>query len=378
MHMADALISPAVGGTMWAASSGLAIYSATRLARQGGADYKAPMMGVLGAFVFSAQMINFTIPMTGSSGHLGGGLLLAILLGPHAAFLTMFSILLVQALFFADGGLLALGCNVFNLGFFPCFVAYPLIYKPLAGGWSTPRRIALGSILAAIISLAMGAMGVVLETKLSGISDLPFGAFAVLMLAIHLAIGLVEGLITAGLISFVLKVRPEVLDAAGGAEISGGEKLKGVALAFLAAAAVTGGVLSWFASTCPDGLEWSMLRVAGKEELEPPEGSAIHAAAAAIQEKTAFMPDYDFSEAAERSNKEPPPGKDSGGTGVAGKTPDALGGRQDATPVAEETERWPSVSAGASLAGLVGGAITLLVAGLIGFLLRLTGRPSTG
>ncbi len=75
-----------------------------------------PLMGVLGAFIFAAQMINFTIPGTGSSGHLGGGMILAILLGPHAAFLVMASVLTVQALFFADGGLLALGCNIWNLG----------------------------------------------------------------------------------------------------------------------------------------------------------------------------------------------------------------------------------------------------------------------
>jgi cobalt/nickel transport system permease protein len=68
------------------------------------------------AFIFTAQMINFTIPGTGSSGHLGGGMILAILLGPYAGFLTMASVLAVQALFFADGGLMALGCNIFNLG----------------------------------------------------------------------------------------------------------------------------------------------------------------------------------------------------------------------------------------------------------------------
>jgi len=117
MHMADALISPAVGGTVWAATAGLTVYSARKL-KQEMDDRKLPLMGVLGAFVFAAQMINFTIPATGSSGHLGGGMILAILLGPYAAFLTMASVLTVQALFFADGGLLALGCNIFNLGFF--------------------------------------------------------------------------------------------------------------------------------------------------------------------------------------------------------------------------------------------------------------------
>ena len=131
MHMADALISPAVGGVMWVATAGLTVYSARKLKEEMD-DRKIPLMGVLGALVFAAQMINFTIPGTGSSGHLGGAMLLAVLLGPYAAFLTMASILTIQALFFADGGLLALGCNIFNMGFFPCFIAFPLIYKRIA------------------------------------------------------------------------------------------------------------------------------------------------------------------------------------------------------------------------------------------------------
>jgi cobalt/nickel transport system permease protein len=105
MHMADALISPAVGGTLWAATAGLIGYS-SRKVQQDIDDRRIPLMGVLGAFIFAAQMINFTIPGTGSSGHLGGGMILAILLGPAAAFLTLASVLTVQALFFADGGLL--------------------------------------------------------------------------------------------------------------------------------------------------------------------------------------------------------------------------------------------------------------------------------
>lgn len=116
MHMADALLSPAVGGTMWAASAGTIAYCSSKVRKELD-DSKIPLMGVLGAFIFAAQMINFSIPVTGSSGHLGGGLILSILLGPYATFLTIASVLMVQALFFADGGLLALGCNIFNLGF---------------------------------------------------------------------------------------------------------------------------------------------------------------------------------------------------------------------------------------------------------------------
>jgi len=124
MHMADALISPAVGGTMWAATAGLTYYSARKL-KQEMDDRQLPLMGVLGAFVFAAQMINFTIPATGSSGHLVGAIILSILLGPYAAFLTLASVVTVQALFFADGGLLALGCNIFNMGFLPVSLRTP-------------------------------------------------------------------------------------------------------------------------------------------------------------------------------------------------------------------------------------------------------------
>src|SRR4030042_511376 len=108
MHMADALISPAVGTTMCVVSAGLIAYSCKKV-KDTADDRKVPLMGVLGAFIFAAQMINFSIPATGSSGHLGGGMILSILLGPYAAFLVMASVLVVQALFFGDGGLLALG-----------------------------------------------------------------------------------------------------------------------------------------------------------------------------------------------------------------------------------------------------------------------------
>lgn len=89
------------------------------------------MMGVMGAFVFAAQTINFTIPGTGSSGHLTGGLMLTALLGPYAGFLTMVGILAIQCLLFADGGLLALGCNIWNMAFYGCFISSMLIFKPI-------------------------------------------------------------------------------------------------------------------------------------------------------------------------------------------------------------------------------------------------------
>ncbi len=286
MHMSDALISPAVGGTLWAATAGLTAVAARRVERSG-QDTRAPLMGVLGAFVFAAQMVNFSIPGTGSSGHLGGGLLLAILLGPHAGFLVMTSVLLVQALFFADGGVLALGCNVFNLGFFTSYVAYPLVWRPLAGRAPGRGRLALASIVAGVVGLQLGAFGVVLETTTSGVSSLPFSTFAGLMQSIHLAIGIVEGLVTAAVVLAVQRARPEVLIR----ERAGGGSLRLVVTGIAIAAVVVGGVLSWFASVRPDGLEWTIARVSGSEALKAP-ATNVHAAMARLQERTAVLPDY--------------------------------------------------------------------------------------
>jgi len=336
--MADALISPAVGATMWVAAAGLIGYSSKKVKEELD-DRKIPLMGVMGAFIFAAQMINFTIPATGSSGHLGGGMILAILLGPHAAFLTMASVLTVQALFFSDGGLLALGCNIFNLGFFPCFVAYPFIYKKITGGDPTEGRILAGALVASIVGLQLGAFCVVLETLFSGISELPFGTFLLLMLPIHLAIGIVEGVVTAAVIVFVRKARPEILDAAARSLPIGEIPIRKVLAGFVAVAIVTGGALSWFASAHPDGLEWAMFRTAGVEELESPE-KGPHASLADIQSKTAFLPDYGF------------------------KTTEGAPESEEAQP------SWPAVDPGTSLAGLVGSALTFTAVLLIGLGLR--------
>ena len=243
MHMADALLSPGTGVLMWVASC--AVMSVAARCVQRADDRLMPLMGMLGAFVFAAQMVNFSIPGTGSSGHLGGGLLLAILLGPHAAFVVVASVLTVQALFFADGGLLALGANMFNLGVLPCYLAYPLVYRPLAGRSPAPRRVAFAALLAAVVALQLGALAVVLQTVASGISSLPASAFLGLMLPIHLAIGVVEGLATATLVGFLRRARPELLDLSASGMAPGRRQLL---LPLSLAAALTGGVLSWFAS----------------------------------------------------------------------------------------------------------------------------------
>lgn len=327
MHMADALLTPAVGGAMLAASAGAIAYCSAKV-RQEMDDRKVPLMGVLGAFLFAAQMINFTIPATGSSGHLGGGLLLAVLLGPHAAFLTIASVLMVQSLFFADGGLLALGCNIFNLGIFPAFVAYPLIYRPIAGKDPSSARIVAAAIAAGIAGLQLGALAVVLETTISGISALPFRTFVSLMQPIHLGIGIVEGVVTAIIVGFVHKARPDIFTQQDQSRAS---IMKSIVPAFLALALVTGGVVSWFASENPDGLEWSIAKVTGTDEIAGPK-NGLHGALSALQEKLAFLPDYNFRKSA--------------GTKSAGS------------------------KLGTSISGIVGAVITLGLALLAGLFLR--------
>lgn len=288
MHMADALVTPAVAGTMYACSAAAAGYSIYKVRKEND-PRKIPLMGVMGAFVFAAQMINFTIPGTGSSGHLCGGMMLSALLGPYAGFLTMIGVLLIQCLFFADGGLLALGCNVWNMAFYGCFLGSLLIWKPMMSAGTNKKRITIASILGCVVTLQLGALSVSLETLVSGITELPFGVFVATMQPIHLAIGLVEGVITAVVLCFVHEARPELLWGAKGKE-EGRFSLKKTLGILAGAAAVIGGVLSLFASAFPDGLEWSMEKVAGTTELATAGG--VYDTFANIQEATSFLPDY--------------------------------------------------------------------------------------
>jgi cobalt/nickel transport system permease protein len=338
MHMADALLSPAVGTSFWAGTLAAIGYSSKKL-KETIDDRMIPLMGVLGAFIFAAQMINFTIPGTGSSGHLGGGLILAILLGPYAAFLVMASVLTVQALFFADGGLLALGANIWNLGIYPCFIAYPMVYKPLAGDGKSHKKILSAALVSAIAGLQMGAFSVVLQTLLSGKTELPFGPFVLLMQPIHLGIGIVEGFVTAGVINYVRSVRPELLESFVNARpLNAGVSLKKVLTGLAVLAVITGGALSWFASTHPDGLEWSVDKVFGKPEL-PGQDHGIEGILKGVQEKTAFLPDYTFKQ-----------------DGTKGET--------------DQSASWPAIESGTSVSGVLGAFLVLGISLVIGFVIR--------
>jgi cobalt/nickel transport system permease protein len=251
---------------------------------------------------------------------------LAGLLGPFPALLSLAAVLVIQALFFADGGLLALGCNIFNMGVIPCLVVYPLIFKPiLKQGFSVPR-IALAALVSVVVGLQLGAFGVVLETLFSGITALPFSTFVVLMQPIHLAIGIVEGIVTALVLEFVYKMQPEILETSErGVPLKETVPVKKVLIVLGALTIVVGGGLSLFASAYPDGLEWAMENTAGTAELEA-EGPVFRGAQA-VQEAASFMPDYNFA-----------------------------GAEEDAPPV------------GTTVAGILGAALTCLLAGGAGFI----------
>lgn len=326
---------------MWAVAAGAIGYGAAQLKRDND-ERRVPLMGVLGAFVFAAQMVNVAIPGTGSSGHLGGGLLLAVLLGPHAALLAVSAVLMVQALLFADGGLLALGCNIVNLGIIPAYLIYPLCYRPLAGRSPTASRRSIAIVVAAVLALQAGAVAVVLQTTLSGISALPFTTFLLLMQPVHLAIGLLEGGITAAVLTLVSTARPELV-VSHPSLVPSGLPFGRLPAVFVVVTVLVGGLGSLAASDNPDGLEWAIQRVVGHTPLpDPPNG--LHRLLGAAQERLALLPDYGFRQA-----------------GVA----------QPPTGVVPSTDRW-----GTSLAGLVGGGITLLALSLGALLLgRRRGNP---
>ena len=313
MHMADALLAPAVAATMYAASA-VTVGTSVKTLKKDEATAKLPTMAVTSALVFAGQMINYTIPGTGSSGHLCGGMMLSALLGPQAGFLSMVVILTIQCLFFADGGLLALGANCWNMAFYGCFVGYYLLWKPIMrskllgkmGAKAAGRiKIILASVLGCVITLQLGAFSVVLETSISGITELPLGAFVGIMQPIHLAIGLIEGLITSAVLVFVYEARPELLmdvDTSDSA-LQSKYSLKTTILILAVVVAIVGGGLSLAASSNPDGLEWSMFGNAeagysanmGLDEESYGISSGAADTLGAVQEKTAFLPDYAFA-----------------------------------------------------------------------------------
>ena len=301
MHMANELLSvPVAFATLAVAAAVVAI--AARRSRRAMADNRLPLMGVMGAFVFAAQMINFTLPgMPGTSGHLGGGVLLAILMGPAAGIVTMAAILIVQCLVFQDGGLLALGCNIINMGVVPCLLGSWLYHTVLgpaarAAAW----RQYLAAWIACIVGVTAGAAMVPIEARVSGVLQVPISQFLGVMIVVHLIIALCEGAVTFAVIAYLRHVKPELmgLGAIDLPVVSNRPGYGVVTVSLLVTALLMAGVVSWFASTLPDGLEWSYLEHRyGTVEQNVRNESPIVGAVDQWQSKWSLMSDYTSREA---------------------------------------------------------------------------------
>jgi cobalt/nickel transport system permease protein len=208
MHIPDGFLSLPVSLVTWALSIAL-IALALKQVQSRYNDRAVPLMGVCAAFIFAAQMINFPIP-GGTSGHLLGGTLAGILLGPWAGALVMTVVFIVQAVLFQDGGLTVLGANIFNMGLIGTFAGYYL-YKGLRSlfGFNNWRSMAIATAVTGWVSVVMGSLLCALQLVLSG--TVPLKIALTSMLAWHIMIGIGEGLITLIAVSYVWRTRPDLL-----------------------------------------------------------------------------------------------------------------------------------------------------------------------
>lgn len=291
MHMANELLSRSVALAFIGLTAVIILLAGT-LARTRHGGPRVPLMGVLGAFVFAAQMINFPI-LPGTSGHLGGGALLAIVLGPHAATVVMASILIVQCLIFQDGGLLALGTNIFNLGVIPCYVGYTL-FRAIAGRTPTAPRLYLAIFFATLLGMLAGAAMVPVQTLLSGVLAVPFGYFLLVMLALHVIIAFVEALITFVVVLYILRIRPDAIaiDLSHLRDARPRAGAGAMTASLLVAALLLGGIGSLFASESPDALEALTSTEATSRPMVQPSGDEMLQRADEVHERVAPMSDY--------------------------------------------------------------------------------------
>ena len=207
MHIPDGFLNTATSVATWAVSAGGVSYAVRRV-KQELDERQVPLMGVTAAFIFAAQMMNFTV-IGGTSGHLLGGALAAILLGPWAGMLVLTSVLAVQALLFQDGGLLALGANVFNMAIVGVLFAWAVYagLRRLLGNktWATMAS----GFVAAWLSVMIASLVAAAELAISGAS--PWGVVVPAMGAMHALIGVGEGLITVAVLAFLRATRPDLL-----------------------------------------------------------------------------------------------------------------------------------------------------------------------
>ena len=243
LHIPDGFLNLAVSLLCWAVTA-LVISMAVSRTNQSLGEKQVPLMGIMAAFIFAAQMINFPVA-GGTSGHLLGGALAAIVLGPWAGMLVMTAVIAVQALLFQDGGLLVMGANILNMGLLTAAIGYGLYRGTFGRSRSTKLAIAG---LAAWLSVMAGALATALQLWLSGTSNLQTVIIA--MLGIHAPIGAGEALITVAALNFIFRTRPDLLDETSVSALSGrGWVVAGLLLSLAVV------LLSPLASANPDGLE---------------------------------------------------------------------------------------------------------------------------
>ncbi len=289
MHMANELLSIRVAaGTFAVAAVGLGVVC-HRIKRTVTTD-QLGLMGILGAFVFAAQMVNLPLPgLPGTSGHLIGAVLLAILLGPHASALVVSSIVIVQCLIFQDGGLLALGCNLINMALIPAYLGYA-VYR-LILHQDGPWRFHLAVMTSALITVLAAAILVPVQTALSGVLTLPFRTFAWTMLSVHGVIGLLEGMITVAVLTYIRQIRPDILSQTGQTGCAKQGRWLIVTLAIITLLLST--VASLYSSDRPDGLEWSYLERPDQPGFESSVQPLEQAKAVeALQSQYTILPGY--------------------------------------------------------------------------------------
>lgn len=242
LHIPDGFLSLIVSLICWAITALVLALAISRTNKSLG-EKQVPLMGVMAAFIFAAQMINFPVA-GGTSGHLLGGALAAIVLGPWAAMLVMTAVIAVQGLLFQDGGLLVMGANILNMGILTAAIGYGL-YRGTFGS-SRPVKLTVAGI-AAWLSVIAGALTTSLQLWLSGTSNLQTVVLA--MLSVHALIGLGEALITVAALTFIFQTRPDLLDEKSAAAQSGrGWVFVGVVISLIVV------LLSPLASVSPDGL----------------------------------------------------------------------------------------------------------------------------
>lgn len=247
LHIPDGFLSTPVSLVGWILAVVIIAY-ALRQTREQLGERQIPLLGVLAAFIFAAQAINFPVA-GGTSGHLLGGALAAIVLGPWAAVLVMTAVIGLQALLFQDGGLLVMGWNIINMGILTAFTGY-LVYmlcKRLLGVTQTSLLIA--GALGAWLSVEIGAIATAIQLALSGTSPLNIALPA--MFGVHALIGIGEALITVSALALIGRTRPDLLRQG---EQSGGTASAAWVTSGLLIALVVA-VFSFAASGSPDGLE---------------------------------------------------------------------------------------------------------------------------